>query len=203
MTAPVLAIATAKNNAELMVQCRQLGYLADGWSILDPTYGLGRFWSQWLPNGLLGTDLNPAKSMTGESVDFTAMSWPDASFDAVVFDPPYKLNGTGGSHPSDAGYGVADSTSWQDRHDLIRRGITECVRVLRPRGWLLVKCQDQVCSGHVRWQTVEFAEHARTVGCDLVDMLHLRSYRAQPEGRRQVHARRNYSTLLVLRRGHG
>lgn len=199
--APVLAISNARNNAELMVQCRQLGYLADGRAILDPTYGLGRFWRLWHPNGLVGTDLNPAKSITGKSVSFTAMPWSDAVFDSVVFDPPYKLNGTGGSHPSDDGYGVADTTSWQARHALIFAGITECVRVLRPRGFLLVKCQDQVCSGQVRWQTIEFARHAQDQGCELVDMLHLRSYRAQPKGRRQVHARRNYSTLLVLRKG--
>lgn len=196
----ITAISTAKNNAELVEQCRDLGYLTSDMVTLDPTYGLGRFWTNWQPTTLHAHDLDPAKSPLGESVNFTAMPHPDNVFDAVVFDPPYKLNGTGGSHPSDDGYGVANSVRWQDRHALIRDGITECMRVLRPGGMLLVKCQDQVCSGRVRWQTREFADHAEALGCRLEDQLHLVGMRPQPAGRRQVHARRNYSTLLILRK---
>lgn len=195
-----MAITAAKNNAELMVMCRDLGYLRDEWSTLDPTYGLGRFWTLWRPSALTCHDLNPAKAPHGPR-DFTALPYGPRTFDAVVFDPPYKLNGTGGSHASDDAYGVANSVRWQDRMALCRAGITEAVRVLRAEGMLLVKCQDQVCSGQVRWQTIDFANHAENLGCRLVDMLHLPSYRAQPAGRRQVHARRNYSSLLVLRKG--
>ena len=83
---------------------------------------------------------------------------------------------------------------------LIADGIDECVRVLEPNGVLLVKCQDQVCSGRVRWQTREFVGVAERAGCDLVDMFQLGGHRPQPPGRRQMHARRNYSTLLVLRK---
>lgn len=78
--------------------------------------------------------------------------------------------------------------------------LTDTDVVLKPGGMLLVKCQDQVCSGKVRWQTIEFAGHAVELGSRLVDQLHLPSYRPQPAGRRQIHARRNYSTLLVLRK---
>lgn len=203
MTAPVMAVPVdARSNAELIVACRDLGYLHDDMVTLDPTWGLGRFWTLWTPRQLVAHDLDAEKSPAG-SVDFTDMPYSPRSFDAVVFDPPFKLNGAGGSHPSDSAYGVADTWGggWQGRHALIRAGITECVRVLRPGGTLLVKCQDQVCSGQVRWQTREFADHAEGLGCRLVDQLHLLGHRPQPAGRRQVHARRNYSTLLVLRKG--
>lgn len=196
----VLAISTAKINAQLILQCSQLGYLTDEAPTLDPTYGLGRFWALWRPRNLVASDLDARRSPIGRSIDFTAMPWADASFEAVVFDPPYKLNGTGGSHASDVAYGVADSVRWQDRMQLCRDGITECCRVLATGGTLLVKCQDQVCSGQVRWQTIDFANHAVGLGCRLVDMLHLQSYRPQPEARRQVHARRNYSTMLVFKK---
>jgi DNA modification methylase len=146
----------------------------------------------------VASDLDVARSPVGYPVDFCAMPWLDGSFRHVVFDPPYKLNGTGGSHGPDAAYGVANSVRWQDRMRLCRDGIVECLRVLDVGGVLLVKCQDQVCSGRVRWQTIEFSCHAEAHGARLVDMLHLVSYRAQPVGRRQVHARRNYSTMLVL-----
>lgn len=199
----ILAFGSWKNNAELIASCFDLGYLKDEWLTLDPTYGEGRFWKLRRPWNLIASDINPksTREQFVAKIDFTDTRLADAQFDAVVFDPPYKLNGTGGSHPSDAGYGVADKLSWQDRHQLIYNGIDECVRVLKSGGYLLIKCQDQVCSGAVKWQTRLFADHAESLGCTLVDMLHLQGYRKQPEGRRQVHARRNYSTMLVLRRG--
>ena len=55
-------------------------------------------------------------------------------------------------------------------------------------------------AARLHWQTIEFAGHAVELGSRLVDQLHLPSYRPQPAGRRQIHARRNYSTLLVLRK---
>jgi hypothetical protein len=194
----VYAIGTRRDNAELIRDCATLGYLRPEWRTLDCTYGLGRFWKLWHPTVLVASDLHPV-SPEINAWDFTALPGPDREFDAVVFDPPYKLNGTGGSHASDLGYGVANNDTWQARHDLIRRGITECVRVCRPKGYVLVKCQDQVVSGRKRWQTMEFTRHAETLGCALVDMLHVQGSRPQPEGRRQVHSRGDYSTLLVLR----
>lgn len=63
---------------------------------------------------------------------------------------------------------------------------------------LLVKCQDQVVSGRVVWQTKQVAE-ALGDTMRLVDELHLPSYRPQPDGVKQVHARRNYSTLQIYK----
>jgi hypothetical protein len=197
---PVMAFGRWRNNAELIADCVRLGYIDDDRLVCDPTYGLGRFWIVYRPEALVASDLNPARSPCGYSVDFTAMPWSDDMFGTVVFDPPYKLNGTGGSHASDEAYGVAlAGVRWQDRMQLCRDGITECVRVLKLGGHLLVKCQDQVCSVQVRWQTHDFAAHAESLGSRLVDALHLPSYRSQPEGRSQRHARRNYSTMLVFR----
>lgn len=99
----------------------------------------------------------------------------------------------------DERYGVDAYASREDRHDLIRAGMKECTRVLAPGGSLLVKCQDQVNGGRVRWQTIEFANYGVELGLELVDMLHMLGGRPQPPGRRQEHARRNYSTLLVFR----
>lgn len=196
--AEVLATQPWPTNAELIEDVARLGYL-DG-RVLDPTYGLGVFWQRWRPEHLEGSDLDPAKSPTGESVNFTDLPWPDATFDSVAFDPPYKLNGTP-DEAVDHRYGVHVYTDWKDRLELIRQGITECARVLRPGGYLLLKCQDQVCSGKVRWQTRLFPDHAETVGLTLVDRFDLiTSGRPQPAGRRQLHARRNSSSLLILER---
>lgn len=189
----ILAYAKRASNAELIAEVAQLGYLRPEWLTLDPTYGYGTFWKQWRPDRLVACDLDPSKSELGP-VDFTALPFRSQAFDAVVFDPPYKLNGT----PSapDERYGVHVPARWQDRMQLICDGISECLRVARRVG--LIKCQDQVVSGEVRWQTRIFADHAEAQGFRLVDRLDLLGHRPQPEGRRQVHARRNSSTLLIF-----
>jgi hypothetical protein len=197
--APVMAFGDRQDNGVLIEDCASLGYLRADWATLDPTYGEGTFWKRWRPDHLVGCDLDPTRSPIGRAVDFTELPWDDRSFDAVVFDPPYKLNGTP-DEAIDQRYGVHLPTRWQDRMALIRRGLEECARVLGD-GYLLVKCQDQVCSGRVRWQTDEFTKHAETLGLGKVDRLDFPSYRPQPNGRRQVHARRNTSSLLVFKRG--
>lgn len=197
MSGPVLAAYAWPTNAHLIEACATLGYLGEDRATLDCTYGKGTFWKRWKPSSLTATDLDPAKSPSVPvGVDFTAMPWPDEMFPAVVFDPPYKLNGT----PSapDERYGADVVRSWQDRHGLIKRGMTECRRVLAPGGYLLVKCQDQVCSGKVRWQTREFADHGEALGLELVDRLDRLGGRAQPAGRRQVHAHQRPSSMLVF-----
>jgi len=195
---PVMAVHDWPSNAELIADCARLGYLHEDWLTLDPTYGMGTFWKVFRPRSLVAHDIDPAKAPDG-ALDVTYMAERHAAetFDAVVFDPPYKLNGT----PTDtARYGVHVARTWAERKDLMGMGFFECVVVLKSGGYLLVKCQNQVCSGKVRWQTDWYARWARAAGLEKVDELHMLSYRPQPSGRRQVHARRNHSTMLVFRK---
>lgn len=201
MTA-ILAATPWPNNAAMM---RDVAKLHDGRYIrgvmLDVTYGRGGFWN--LDTGLV--PVGAARLMihdlyTVDGVDFRKLPEATASVDTVVFDPPYKLNGTPALGDMDNRYGV-DKTSnrWQDTHQLICEGISEASRVLKPKGHLLLKCMNQVCSGRVRWQTDEFTAHAATVGFRKVEQLEfLREGRPQPTGVRQVHARRNLSSLLIF-----
>jgi hypothetical protein len=193
----ILAVAH-RNNAQAITDAAALGHLrADGLT-LDMTYGSGTWWKLWRPDRMvaIGRDL---------TADFTALPFPVAMFDAVAFDPPYKLVGTAALGHFDVRYGLDRGyVSRQDRHATIRAGISEAVRVLRPRGVLLVKCMAQVCSGAKRWQDREFADHAETCGCRLVDRLwNLGGSRPQPHGRRQVHSHGEPSVLLVFRRRAG
>lgn len=197
----VMAIGDRTNNAQMIADCHQLGYIAG--AVLDMTYGKGRFWKVVGDMGgkLHTNDIDPA-SKAEWHYNFTALpGFFREEFDTVVFDPPYKLNGTGGSHPSDEGYGVADQTYTKDRMMLVFDGIAEAVRVCKPNGHIIVKCQDQVVSGRKFWQTHTIQTFGETLGLRLVDMLHVRSYRPQPPGRRQVHSRQDYSTALIFQKG--
>jgi len=201
------AIGDYQNNAELIEACAQLGYLKTHWFTVDPTYGLGKFWTKWAPKELWASDLNRQKSPQSYPVDARSLPFDNGSVDAVVLDPPYKLNGrssSGGPAESDSSYGVDGAyIPWQDRHSLVCEMLTEAARIVRERGTVLLKCQNQVCSGKIRWQTWEFAEYAEQQ-CDLrlVDELMLVGKRKQPSDS-QVHARRNYSSLLVFRKSDG
>lgn len=190
----VLATARWRTNGHLIADVAQLGYLRKSDLVLDPTYGRGRWWTKWRPDRLVTLDKRPGAELVG---DFQQLPFPADAFDAVAFDPPYKLNGTP-SGDVDARYGVDEPARWQDRHALIRAGLDECARVLRPGGVLLLKCQDQVSSGPVRWQTFEFTFYAGGLGLLLVEKFDSLGGRPQPRGRRQVHARRNTSTLLIF-----
>lgn len=199
---PVLAFGTWKNNAELMVDCKRLGYLGDDGTVWDATYGLGAFWRLYRPRDLCATDLDPSKSPSvAGGVDFTRAPWVDRAFKYVVFDGPYKLNGTEAIFLNDDIYGVRESARWQDRMELLRRGAIECARCSDE--WLIVKCQDQVVSGKIRWQTIYLTEAVEACGFRLYDRLDMPSYRPQPAGRSQQHARSNTSTALVFHRESG
>ena len=194
---PVLAAQRWRTNGDLIADVARLGYLRDTDWVLDATYGRGRFWTKWKPDLTRGGFV--AHDLKTDGVDFRHLPHPDRSFDVGVLDGPYKLNGTPALGDFDQAYGVDRVSTWQDRHTLIRDGIAELARVARRI--VLVKCQDQVCSGAIRWQTDEFTDWALTLGLVKVDRFDLLGGgRPQPmEGRTQKHAHGRPSTLLVFR----
>ncbi len=195
----IYAITEAKDNADLMVICRDLGYLFSGnGHILDATYGKGRFWTKYRPDGLVTNDLDPRTDATFHD-DFRKTKFPPESFHVVVFDPPYGYRGTS-RLASDADYGLGEYLSVDERHKLMADGMSECVRLLCKGGRLLFKMQDQSVSSTKHWQTIMFANLGRHLGLVLEDQLHLRSVRAQPAGKTQNHSWANYSTLQVHRK---
>jgi hypothetical protein len=195
---PVLAASPWPTNGELIADCARLGYLQPHWRVLDPTYGRGLWWTSFTPDDLVTSDLS-----TG--VDFRDLPWPDGEFDAVAYDPPYVAPGgraTTGLPDLFDRYGLMAAPGTPPLlQEMIDAGLRECARVLRPGGYLLVKCQDYVSSGKLWPGTHLTLCTALDAGLQFTDRLeHIGRVRPQPPGRRQVHARRNLSTLLVLRR---
>jgi len=246
VTDPVKAIHLTGNNSDLILSCARLGYLRDAEAVLDATYGLGTFWKKWRPASLVANDLDPDRGYW--HFDFRDLPWKwEEAFDAVVFDPDYKLQGTSsnaGPASSNARYGMDReyrSVTYQ-LYDVIFAGLDECVRALKPDGILLVKCMDQVVSGDVVWMSFDIKTYVeKHLACRLIDLFQLEGMRAQPQRTRkcpvckgdgfvanpnydadwdpapsqdclectgsgrvespQQHAARNYSTLLVFRKG--
>jgi hypothetical protein len=194
MTIP--AVHNWPTNADLIADVAKLDYIRKEDLTVDVTYGKGNWWTKWAPKILVCHD-----KYTLDGVDFRDLPHPYDHFDCVAFDPPYKLNGTPALDEFDKRYGVDKKMTWQEKHAMIQDGIRECSRVLKRGGHLLLKCQDQVCSGAIRWQTIYFtsvAEATRLILVDRFDMIG--GGRPQPAGRRQVHAQGRPSTLLVFRK---
>lgn len=73
-------------------------------------------------------------------LDFRNLPFQDCTFPLVVFDPPH-LTQAGNSSWLATKYGVLD----HDWRDDLRKGFSECFRVLMPLGTLIFKwCEEQV-----------------------------------------------------------
>jgi hypothetical protein len=173
----------------------RLGYLPE--PVLDPTCGFGGMWTRMPHLDVVRCDLNPARGVM--VCDFTDMPFEDNQFASCLYDPPYRFAGTptdtdDGGH--DDFYGTDVYRTKAEQIQLILDGATECARVTRD--FLIVKCQDQVVADAVGWQTRIVTDHVESLGWRFKDSLILLSYRAQPAGRSQQNARRNYSTFLVF-----
>lgn len=193
----ILAAQAWKTNADLITDVHSLGLLRDEDLTLDPTYGGGLWWTKWRPKRLI---------RNSDYWDFRAAPFKDSCFDAVAYDPPYVAKGgrdTSGTPDMDARYGMYDCPPTPKLlQELINDGLTEMVRVTKAGGVVLVKCQTYVSSGKLWLGTHHTLTHALELGCEVEGIFqHISTGDGgpQPRGRRQVHARNNYSTLYALK----
>lgn len=179
-------------------------YVLPGSRVADVTYGQGAFWRD-VPAGLydvLATDLQ-----TG--VDCRELPYSDGSLDCVVLDPPYMHSPGGSAHasghaPMERYYRNNEATSGAKYHEAVTalyfEAGAEAWRVLRDRGVLIVKCQDEVCSNRQRLTHVEVIQDYERRGFVLEDLFVVVRTNRPGVSRtvRQVHARKNHSYFLVF-----
>ena len=159
-------------------------WIPDHATVLDPTYGLGNFWTIHRPKNLIGTDLDPTKTdpVIGP-VDFTQMPWTDGSFNVVVFDPTYVTPGgreTSGIKEMHNAYGMDSAKKTvKDQWNEILRGLRECIRV--SNDLVMVKCMNYISSG--AYQDVEYDvnHYMRAYGLKMVDQFRLVKKHAGPQ----------------------
>jgi DNA modification methylase len=200
----VMAATAWPSNAELIEACAELGYLKKSDAVLDPTYGRGTWWKRWKPDDL--TALDARADLSFNRHDFTDLPAPDNLFDVVAYDPPYVCVGgraTTGTPDMHDRYGMTDAPRTPlALQRLINDGLKECARVVKPKGLILCKVQDYVSSGRLWIGTHHTLSFGLSIGLELVDRLEMiGAPRPQPPGRRQVHARRNLSTMFILKKG--
>jgi tRNA G10 N-methylase Trm11 len=193
-------------NDEVFPEVLEL-YVPPGSRVADVTYGKGVFWKRVDVERyeLLASDLK-----TG--VDCRALPYEDASLDAVVFDPPYMHTPGGTAHNGHQNFETyyrnnnGSAASGRKYHeavlDLYFAAADEAWRVLRPEGVYVLKCQDEVCANRQRLTHVEIVNHLSEIGFVVEDLFVVVRKNRPGVSRvmRQVHARKNHSYFVVLRR---
>lgn len=208
-TSDLVVSAHSAGNTEVFSKVIGL-HVPEGSVVADVTYGRGVFWRNVPPGRyeLRATDIR-----TG--VDCRDLPYGDESVDCVVLDPPYmeglyrrsksQLAGTGTHGAFRERYSTGGETRKGPRWhaavlDLYVQAGREAFRVLRDRGILIVKCQDEVSAGRQHLTHVEIINEYARMSFYAKDLFVVVRRNAPAVSRlvKQQHARKNHSYFLVF-----
>jgi SAM-dependent methyltransferase len=123
--------------------------------IIDVCCGGRMFWFDKENPDVLFVDIRPAEKFTtglgkhkrnrsirpDKVMDFRKLDIKAESFSLVVFDPPH-LASVGSNSFTARTYGRLDKQTWRDD---LRKGFSECFRILKPNGVLIFKwCEYEI-----------------------------------------------------------
>ncbi|MYC35082.1 MAG: site-specific DNA-methyltransferase [Chloroflexi bacterium] len=180
-------------------------YVAPGSVVADVTFGMGVFWRN-VPAERY--KLLPSDIQTG--IDCRDLPYEDGAIDCVVLDPPYMHSPGGTAHAVHTAFerhyrnnGTGNRTDRKYHEavlDLYEEAGKEAYRVLRERGVLIVKCQDEVCANRQRFTHIEIIQSYEQIGFVAEDLFVVVRQNRPGVSRtvRQVHARKNHSYFLVF-----
>lgn len=206
--------AYIQNNEDIFPLILSL-YVPIGAEIADVTYGKGVFWKKVKKDDYT---LHFSDIKTG--VDCRHLPYADASMDCVVLDPPYMegfyrrhndhLAGTGNFSSFREAY--SDGSVYIQREgapkyhdavlDMYYSAGCEALRVLKDKGILIVKCQDEVSANKQHLTHVEIINKYTAHGLIVEDLfVMVRNNKPNISTlKKQVHARKNHSYFLVFRK---
>ena len=210
-TTDLVVSAHVASNAEVFPQLLEL-HVPKGSRVADVTFGKGVFWKNVKAGDY---DLHPSDIADG--TDCRCLPYPDASFDAVVLDPPYmegffregdsEKAGAGSHNAFRRHYSNGDEAPGAGKHkwhaavlDLYVSAGQEAHRVLRDRGTLIVKCQDEVSANRQNLTHVEIINEYARLGfyCKDLFVVVRKNRPGMSRVLKQVHARKNHSYFLVF-----
>lgn len=189
-----------RTNADMIADLALLEWF-DG-TVLDLTYGLGGFWTKYRPADLTCNDINPDKGDI--SIDWAKPESiePGRLWNTVVFDPPYKLQGTPSGVGADDRYGVDKSRTTAEISALHQLGCQTAKKLCNTDGMVIVKTQAQQANGVYNDlpRLVETAMADPVTGQGFSKQAHCYLAHTPPPQRSQTTPRNNLSHLLVFRK---
>jgi hypothetical protein len=190
MDNPILT-ATTGTNADQFPDILKM-YVEEGSVVADVTYGKGVFWrnvdvSKYT---LLASDLQ-------DGINFCDLPYANESVDTLVLDPPYMHGGATIKKSINDCY-KNQNTSHESVVRLYAGGILEATRVLKKKGRIVVKTQDEIESGRQRHTHIEIINMLEMFGFRVLDTFVL----VQPtipamREKYQLSARKNHSYAIV------
>lgn len=214
-TSDLIMSAHVDGNENIFPYVLQL-HVPKGSKVADVTWGRGVFWKKVPKDSyeVLGTDISMG-------VDCRNLPYSDKSLDCVVLDPPYmegfyrKKNshkaGSGTHSGLSQAYSNGDevnsdteNTGTKKWHaavtDMYFKASIEAYRVLRKKGVLIIKCQDEVSAGKQWFTHIEIVNELEKMGFYSKDLFVVVRTNKPAVSRliKQVHARKNHSYFLVF-----
>ena len=214
-TSDLVLSAHMGGNEFVFPQILQL-HVPKGATIADVTWGRGVFWKNVSENDykVLGTDISMG-------VDCRNLPYEDQSIDCVVLDPPYmegfyrknqsQKAGSGSHSGLSEAYSNGDEINSDTKNtgtkkwhaavtDMYFKASEDAYRVLRKKGILIVKCQDEVSAGKQWFTHVEIINELEKMGYYSKDLFVVVRNNKPAVSRliKQVHARKNHSYFLVF-----
>jgi len=187
----VVLTSRTGGNADLLPDCLRM-YAKDGDTVADVTFGKGVFW-RGVDTGkynFLPTDLM-------DGVDFKALPYMAESIDLLVLDPPYMHGGATVKESINKCY-RNQNTSHESVIRLYAGGLLEATRVLKKKGRIFVKCQDEIESGKQRWSHIEIIKVMEMFGFVILDLFVLQqSTIPAMRLKYQKTARKNHSYMII------
>lgn len=210
-TTNLVVSAYVGNNAEIFPNVLRL-HVPEGSRIADVSYGKGVFWRKIDTSKY---DFFPSDIADG--IDCRSLPYENESFDCIVFDPPYMEGFFRNEKSIKAGAGTHNAFrshysngneepkkgggKWHAAVlELYKEGGGEAHRVLRDRGVLIVKCQDEVSANRQNLTHVEIINTYAEIGYFCKDLFVVIRPNKPGMSRvlKQVHARKNHSYFLVF-----
>ena len=206
--------AYVRNNEEIFPLILSL-YVPIGSEIADVTYGKGVFWKKVNPS-----DYNLHFTDIKTGVDCRNLPYENCSMDCVVIDPPYMEGFYRRNSDHLAGNGTfssfreaySDGSIYEQKKDtpkyhdavldMYYSAGCEAARVLKSKGIMIVKCQDEVSANKQHLTHVEIINEYTKHGLTIEDLfVMIRNNRPSISTlKKQVHARKNHSYFLVFRK---
>ncbi|WP_315076255.1 DNA methyltransferase [uncultured Clostridium sp.] len=188
---PIYTVHQGRNSG-LIKSVAEL-YFNEGDKIADVTYGKGVFWREidLSKYEVVGTDLK-----TG--TDFRDLPYKDNSFNHSVIDPPYaRITNLKGMVDC---YNTTRFTTHEEIIKLYEDGLKELVRITKEDGYILCKCQDEICGGKQRWSHIEILDIANKLGLYAKDLFILVNSSKPKPIHKQQHARKTHSYLWIFQK---
>lgn len=167
-------------------------YVEEGSIIADVTYGRGVFWKNVNKDKyhLRASDIE-------DGIDFRALPYGVDSIDALILDPPYMHGGATVKSSINECY-KNQNTSHESVVRLYAGGILEAARVLKKKGRIIVKTQDEIESGRQRHTHIEIIQLLETFGFRILDtFVLLQTTIPAMRENYQRSARKNHSYAIV------